>query len=120
MQSIGVLNRQAAAETSRNTIIPAAHGVMPSVMTGLVTVPGVTTRTRHRSQGTTHPRTRSWRSMRSDPLPETGLENVVEVDADSTNLTLVDLELMQVRLRVDEALGTSPVVLPEIRAQPVL
>ena len=58
--------------------------------------------------------------MRSDPLPETGLENVVEVDTDSTNLTLVDLELMQVRLRVNEALGTSPVVLPEIRAQPVL
>ncbi len=59
-----------------------------------------------------------WRVL--NPLPEAWLENVVEIDADSADLTLVDLELVQVRLGVNEALGTPPVVLPEVRAQPVL
>lgn len=41
-----------------------------------------------------------------NPLPEIGLQDVIEIDADSTDLTLVDLELMQMCLGMHEALGT--------------
>ena len=83
--SPGVLNREAVAETSRNAIIPAAHGAMSPVMTDLVAVPGVPTCTRHGPQGTTihapapdavcaqtHcPKLGLRMSLRSTPIPPT-------------------------------------------------
>src|SRR4051812_45812939 len=56
----------------------------------------------------------------SIPLPEIGLHDVVQIDADAAHGTLVDLHLVQVCGGVREAFRRSPVVLPEPGAEAVL
>ena len=54
------------------------------------------------------------------PLPEPRLENVVDIDSDAPDIALVDLDLMQVRGGMREPRWRAPVVLPEVRTQPIL
>src|SRR6185436_21183708 len=54
------------------------------------------------------------------PLPEPGLQNLVDVNPDAPDIALVDLDLVQVCGGMREPLRRAPVVLPEVGTQPIL
>jgi hypothetical protein len=57
---------------------------------------------------------------RLGPLPELGLENLVDIHPNPADAALIDLDLVQIRGRMGVSLRRAPVVLPEIGAQAVV